>query len=134
MSQPSSILQAFGAQSQGASAARAADITADLQLAKGQEEAQLIRRRGRKEQGAIRVSAAKGGVAMSGSARLALEEAIANNVSDAIQTEYNSRLNARMTRWKGRQAKRAGNLRAAGILMASAEDTVKNMAAGGGGA
>lgn len=110
-------LQIYGAHTQGVAQQRAADYNAELELARGHEEAKRIRRVGERNVSSAIVNVAKAGVAMSGSVLLAIDEAIQINEEDAIQTEINARNSARLLRFEGRSAKHAGNISATSQLL-----------------
>jgi len=84
-----------------------ADINAQMDLARGREQSQRIRRAGEREQGAIVSAVGKAGVTMSGSARLAIAEAIKVNKEDALAAEFSAERMAMARRMRAQGQKRS---------------------------
>jgi hypothetical protein len=109
--------QAIGLLAQGEAAKSAGDLNTQLAIAKGQEDAARIREVGEKQQGKIISAIGKAGVTMSGSAKVALAEAIRVNKEDVLQTQFNAEREAIMQRHRGRAARIASRISAATTLV-----------------
>lgn len=109
--------EAIGYLQQGQAIGSAADINAQLALSRGAKEAEQIHQRGDRHVGKMRAAIGKAGVAMSGSAKLAITEAIRTSKEDALQAQFNAEREAIIQRSKARSARSAAKLRAASTLV-----------------
>ena len=101
-------------------ASTAADINAQMALARGAAESERIRRVGRRQEGAIVAAVGKAGVTLSGSARLAMAEAIRVSREDAMAAEFTAQRSAMARRLKGKSQVTAARSKIASSILSDA--------------
>lgn len=107
-------LNLLGGAAQSGAQKKSAEFESTIELARGREEGRRIRRAGDFQQGEIRANIGKSGVQLTGSAKLALFEAIRVNEADALQAEFNARTRSSVIESRGDAAAKGSILSGVG--------------------
>lgn len=125
----SAVSQANTAKAAAKANAKMMEIEAGAARAQGSARQEAQRRRARELLGAQRAAIGQAGIGWGGSAQDVMEQSAVNAELDTLNIGYEAELQARglmsrasITEWEGRQAKKAGYLRAGGTILNSASN------------
>ena len=104
----------------GNAAKKAAEYNAATKEAEAQAEEYRRRQAARRQIGSIRAGVAKSGAAFEGTPLMVLAESAANAEIDALNARWSGGTQANLYRMEGRQAQRAGYIRAGTSLLTAA--------------
>lgn len=122
----SAISQGNAAKAAGEANAKMQEQEASMARSQGNARQEAMRRRAREVLGQQRAAIGQAGIGWGGSAQDILEQSAVNMELDTMNIGYEAELQARglinkstMSRWEGKQAQRAGQVKAAGSILNS---------------